>query len=219
MDTTYGIRVDAIMRQDGYPISTWGMGVIIYYDEDNWVGIKQGAAGGQQGWLRQGFVNGVDIGVVKSGPSLLRQYSLISGVELTDTQIKFWGSSIDPLEDHFGDGEYIDYYVNEITDLTMSRPAEFTGDAVIIIGKGYTALPTYPNPDMDNSVSGMNYAVAFIDYVRIQRNVYTPDNCGDAGTVYLSMDFDQNCYVDFKDLAEFASSWLLCNDPLDPGCD
>lgn len=217
LDTTYGIRVDAIMRQDHYPTSTWGMGITIYYDSQNWISIKQGAAGGQNGWMKDIMLNGVRSSQMSGTVVTLRQIFLISGIEITDTQVKFYGSSINPLEDHYLDGPYIDYYVSEITEFTMSRPAEFTGEALIIVGKGYTGSG-YPNPDFDNSDSSTNFAFAGIDHVRIQRTIYTPDNCGDAGTVYLPMDFDQNCYVDFKDFASFVSYWLHCNDPMDPYC-
>ena len=99
----------------------------------------------------------------------------------------------------------------------MARPASFTGHATIIIGKGYTA-PGYANPDFDNSVTSDNWEFAGIDYVRIQRKVIDPNNCGDTGTVYLEMDFNEDCIVDFEDLGDFAGQWLQCTDPQDPYC-
>ena len=36
-------------------------------------------------------------------------------------------------------------------------------------------------------------------------------DCGDWG--YHEMDFDENCYVDLRDFAEFASQWLNCTHP------
>jgi len=43
--------------------------------------------------------------------------------------------------------------------------------------------------------------------------------CGDAGTVYLTSDLDQDCYVNWQDFAIFAGYWLQCTDPANPDCD
>ncbi len=43
--------------------------------------------------------------------------------------------------------------------------------------------------------------------------------CGDPGTVYLPGDLNEDCYVDFKDLAIFASHWLTCTDPANRDCE
>ena len=226
LDTSHGMRVDAIMRQDHWPTSTWGMGVTVYYDESNWISIKQGAAGGQEGWMMQGFVDGTSVYQMGNTSQTLRTQSLISGIELTETQIIFRATDLDLLGyGYSGMGAFIDYYegigdYKVVSELTLTRPAGFTGEATIIIGKGYTAPPTYPNPHFDNQgPADTHYAVAIIDYVRIQRNVYLPQYCGDEGTVYLPMDFDQNCYVNLLDFVEFAALWLHCNDPLDAYCD
>lgn len=45
-----------------------------------------------------------------------------------------------------------------------------------------------------------------------------PSYCGDVGTVYLSLDFDHDCYVGVSDLEMLASDWLSCNDPANPNC-
>ena len=36
--------------------------------------------------------------------------------------------------------------------------------------------------------------------------------------VYYTMDFNQDCYVDIEDFAQFAQDWLKCNDPTDEYC-
>jgi hypothetical protein len=168
IDTTGGIRADAIMRQDHYPVSTWGMSITIYYDADNWVSLKQGAAGGQSGWLRYGFDNGNTFYTTSSSvTSDLRTYFINGGVELTPTQIKFYTST--PGVDQYG---VTTAAPNLIADLTMARPAGFTGNALVIIGKGYTDPPGYPNPDLDNSIASDNFAFAGIDFARIE---YVPE--------------------------------------------
>lgn len=164
-DTTQGFRVDAIMRQDDYPVQTWGMGVAIYFDANNYVALKQSAAGGANGWLRHMNVNGTFAQIWGNGVSDLRTYWLISGVELTPTQIKFYGSPITPKVDQFGVTD-IDGNVSEISELAIARPASFTGNATVIVGKGFGATG-YAGADLDNSVASTSYSFAGIDYVRI----------------------------------------------------
>ena len=41
--------------------------------------------------------------------------------------------------------------------------------------------------------------------------------CQEQG-VYMSMDFNQDCYVDLEDFAVFAADWLKCNDPQNFDC-
>lgn len=168
IDTTGGIRVDAIMRQDHYPVSTWGMSITVYYDADNWVSLKQGAAGGQSGWLRYGFENGNTFYTNSSSvTSDLRTYFINGGVELTPTEIRFYTST--PGADQYG---VTTPAPTLMSDLTMSRPAGFTGNALVIIGKGYTDPPGFPNPDLDNSTGSDNFGFAGIDWARIE---YVPE--------------------------------------------
>ena len=56
------------------------------------------------------------------------------------------------------------------------------------------------------------------EYLEALYPTWPPVNCD---AVYnfgygLDMDFNEDCYVDFKDLAIFAQSWLDCNDPESP---
>jgi len=163
-----GARVDSIARQDNYPIASFGMGVAIYFDHDNFIAIKQGAAGDQQGWLRYGFVNGVNVyQTLEAGP-LLRSYFLVSGVELTATQINFYGSSINPLADHYGKTGATALATEHLLG-TMARPASFVGNALVIVGLGYESDASYAlNPDFDNDIGSDAWAFAGIDYVRIE---------------------------------------------------
>ena len=218
LDTTHGFRVDSIMRSDLYGTSTYNMGVSIYYNPNNWISLKIGSAGGQYGWMKQGLANGVMEYAMSNDSASCQWYWLIGGVEITDTQVKFYGSSIDPLVDH-GEETDIDGSVSELTELAFARPAGFTGPATVIVGKGYTnpGVTYAPNPDFDNSLTSTSYGFAGLDYVRIQRAQFDPNHCGDTGTVYLEMDFNRDCTVDLDDLNEFAAYWL-CTDVQDPCC-
>ena len=166
-DTTGGIRTDAILRQDTYPVQTWGMGVAIYFDANNYVALKQSSAGGANGWLKHLNVNGSFTQQTGNTIKDLRQAWIIGGIELTATQIKFYGSQISPnIVDKYGVTD-IDANVSEIPEFTIAKPASFTGNATIIIGKGFTLLPSYPGPDFNNSVGSDDYSFAGIDYARI----------------------------------------------------
>jgi len=43
-------------------------------------------------------------------------------------------------------------------------------------------------------------------------------NCADL-TTFLDMDFNQDCYVNLEDFAQFAADWMRCNDPQNPNCE
>ncbi len=59
----------------------------------------------------------------------------------------------------------------------------------------------------------------WIDDLRIyQPALQAPQTCGDDGTFYYFMDFNQNCFVDIYDLEIFAQQWLNCTDPQNPNC-
>ncbi len=42
--------------------------------------------------------------------------------------------------------------------------------------------------------------------------------CGDASTIYLPGDINQDCYVNLADIAMFALDWLKCTNSEDPDC-
>ncbi len=49
----------------------------------------------------------------------------------------------------------------------------------------------------------------------------TPADCAEVWSegYGLAADFDENCYVDFQDVAALAADWLGCTDPEDPNCE
>jgi len=62
----------------------------------------------------------------------------------------------------------------------------------------------------------------FIGQFTLSVDSYTP-NCEDdlipMGGKYFFMDFNQDCYVNLEDFAEFAQDWLRCNDPGNLNCE
>jgi len=168
VNTTNGVRVDAITRADGGPITNWGIGTTIYFDANNWVSMRQTQAGGQNGYTAYIMSNGNYSGLVTNDHAVPLGWWLSLGVELTATQIKFYGSPLVGIGDHFGETN-IDANTIPFPELTMTRPANFTGNATVIIGKGYTNVGAgYSNTFFDNNSETLgDAAVAGIDYVRI----------------------------------------------------
>ena len=86
---------------------------------------------------------------------------------------------------------------------------EITYEGVAFTPQSPTATVTlYDSGSMD----------ARVDWIRFNE-VPDPVVCGDLGTNYLPTDFNQDCYVNFKDLKEFLLKWLYCTDPINPDCD
>ena len=60
----------------------------------------------------------------------------------------------------------------------------------------------------------------WFDDVLMTGEIYSgPSVCGDQGTVYLSLDFNHDCYVNMGDFAVIAAQWLWCTDPASSACD
>ena len=60
--------------------------------------------------------------------------------------------------------------------------------------------------------------VALLDHYFSQKYAIAFPYCGGAGTVYLSADANQDCYVDLMDFGLLAGQWLECTDPADAQC-
>jgi len=50
-------------------------------------------------------------------------------------------------------------------------------------------------------------------------NVYGPNKCGDIATVYLTQDYNDDCYINMEDFADFVYVWLQCTNPRETDCD
>jgi hypothetical protein len=156
------VRVDANMRQDDWNNGRWTQGVTLYFDANNWIELREAASNGDQGWSRQGMVNGGnywDQDVHSTTQGEMRWTYVIGGVELTPTQILFYGSPV--AVDNTGvSADDIDTHVGVISEFTMARPASFTGPAYAIIGK-VSAFGSNTN-----NVTG-TFANNYIDWARI----------------------------------------------------
>jgi len=52
-----------------------------------------------------------------------------------------------------------------------------------------------------------------IDVALLVEILQMPRRCGDLGTIYLPGDLNEDCRVNFADIAEFAGRWLECTEP------
>ncbi|MCD4831394.1 MAG: hypothetical protein K8R02_06250 [Anaerohalosphaeraceae bacterium] len=64
-------------------------------------------------------------------------------------------------------------------------------------------------------ISYRNKCWGYWDDIKVVDGI-TPDVCGDWG--YAPSDLNEDCYVDFKDIAILAENWLDCTDPTDTRC-
>jgi len=74
------------------------------------------------------------------------------------------------------------------------------------------------------TVYGISYngeTEVLLNYIEVVKEpVLPPVNCNEVwqNDFGLSADLDQDCHVGLDDLGEFLNNWLVCNDPLEPGC-
>gem|GEM_PF-4613809 len=161
-------RVDASQRMEQFNTGRWSPGVAIYFGNDNWIQLRHAYENGQEGWVRQGVVEGNQVDLGDNPAADMRFLFGIASVELTPTQIKFYGTPVG--SDHStATSDQIDSLVQLIPELTMARPASFTGQAHAIIGKGYGFSGFNMNsPFLTNSTGGyLDPADNYIDFARV----------------------------------------------------
>jgi len=161
------VRADAKMRLEQYGAGRWTQGVAIYFNNNNWVQLREAYSGGEAGWVRQEVINGTLGGASSAGGGDMRYYHVIAGVELTPTQIRFYGSPVGVDKSGVTSGN-IDTNVSLLSDLTLPRPASFTGQGYAIIGKGFGGAFGLNNLYLNNNGgSFLDPADTYIDFARI----------------------------------------------------
>ncbi|OQA00914.1 MAG: hypothetical protein BWY71_00570 [Planctomycetes bacterium ADurb.Bin412] len=71
--------------------------------------------------------------------------------------------------------------------------------------------------DWANPASGPDTWVDAIGQITLAATEYLP-TCAEQN-VYAPEDFNQDCYVNLEDFAQFAGAWLTCNEPRNPVCE
>jgi len=149
-------RVDAKIMMRQYGVGRWSPGVAIYFDNNNWMQLREAYSGGEAGWVRQGAVNG-DLWTYDAqdvAGADMRFIYAIAGIELTPTQILFYGTPVGT--DHTPvTPATMDSVMQLIPEFTMPRPASFTGNAYAIVGKAFgSSIYGMNNPFLTNNGSG-----------------------------------------------------------------
>jgi hypothetical protein len=152
--------------------------VVIYFNNENWVGLRLAYENGATGFYRQGAVNGVysalDGPAVASGN--VQWAHNILGVQLTPTNINFYGSTIG---NDYTNETNIDANVTLLA--SVARPASFQGQAYAILGKGFAASNLDPAYLNHNGGATVGNADNYISYARI----ITPDPVPEPTTLGL----------------------------------
>jgi hypothetical protein len=144
------LRLDASTYQHvfGSNLEHWGMAVVLYFDQDNWVAFTRiREFGGGYMSLRQiagGTVNR-DHGAVGYGAD--KQWRM-HGIELTASNVNFYASPLAGPET-FSSNNWDQLMSEDLSAMSFLRPPTFTGDATLIVGKGYSGDPDPWNAPWD----------------------------------------------------------------------
>lgn len=131
---------------------------------------------------------------------------------------------------------HIDTYVNGVrTSLFSADVNGFDGTGLVNVTDLVTPAlsspaPVYATANLTNVNLAQGNAIEFYadprgnsqydnTYVApavTRTGNYVP-TCAERG-VYVPMDFNHDCYVNFKDFASFAAAWLNCSDPRNASC-
>jgi len=184
--TDAGVRLDtsAFQHQNFQSnMEHWSLAVAIWYDVDNFVSLQRVNAtieggNGSGGYQRMGRIDGNFFRAGHCGPCANPapageppfKFSgwAMQGIELTETEIKFYASAagVETWESTDFDG-----FMTLDLGLDMARPAEFTGPATLIVGKGWGGVGGDPWDQSDPSTA--NPKPIGIDSTRV--NVVVPE--------------------------------------------
>jgi hypothetical protein len=221
VDTSEGIRVDAIIRTDNYNAVDWGIGASIYYDDGNWAGIRligENGEGVYDGWMSSVMSNGVLTSTFLHTEDKAYLFDFrIGGVELTDTEIKFYGTDTWP---NVPPGKYETNGKADLIDTdtvllhTTAKPSTFTGEALAIIGKGFSGSVggmDYLEPQFKNLGPPPIFEYGAFNGINLVR-ITTPGDDGLVGDYNGDNSVDAADYTTWRD--NFGSSNVLQNDPI-----
>lgn len=214
------VRVDVNAGMVGEEFANcehWNLAVGYWWDENNWGALvkARGKVPAERGWFAMSVIDGAyQPRSYQYDPDTDPEGGLdewmMWGMELTDTEVKYYASTL-------ADGSMqgitdFDSYMIELTDIGMARPANWTGPALIMVGKGYGS------PDFDSQWDPTRPASYGFDATRIMGSGPREPACGNPGTEYLAADLNQDCYVNLGDFTEIMAHWLWCSDPGNPDC-
>jgi len=140
--TDAGVRLDSVMYQGSVPGNTdwWGMAVGVWFDSDN--SIKLGRARDSGGGLMVFKTeNGTSTKTHIWGGYGFDTSWAGHGIELTETEIKFYssepGAGVGGAANQYDSVDYDGMMTLDLSAATIARPASFAGNATVLVGKGY----------------------------------------------------------------------------------
>ena len=147
--TDDGVRLDSVLFQGAYGsgLEHWGMGVGIWFDPDNHVSIRRirGAGGGLMVYKVEG--GAWTSSQVYTGYGFDMSWAM-HGIELTDTEIKFYsslpGAGVGGAVDQYDSIDFNGQMTLDLSAFTMARPASYAGNATLLVGKGYNEVGSDP---------------------------------------------------------------------------
>jgi len=169
VDTDAGVRIDSSFYQGGYGgnLDHWGMGVGIYFDENNYIHFRRirDGGGGLKAYKTEGGTTTKHS--VYGGYGFDGSWAM-QGLELTPTEIKFYssepGAGVGGAANTYDSVDYDTLMTMDLSGSTMARPASFAGTATILVGKGYSQVGGDP---LDSQWDLVSPKVVSIDSTRL----------------------------------------------------
>ena len=144
--TDAGVRLDSSLYQGAYAGNAehWCMGVGIYFDQDNYIKVARIRDGGG-GLEVLGEIGGTYSRIARlyTGYGFDTSWAM-HGIELTETEIKFYssmpGTGVGGAVNTYDSLDYDGLMTMDLSAFTMARPASYTGNATLLVGKGYSEV-------------------------------------------------------------------------------
>ena len=135
------LRLDASIHQGNYGgnLEHWGICVVLFFDEDNWVTMTRIRAGGG-GYMSIRRIAGAETKHhMEVGFDADNQWRM-QGIDLTSSNINFYATPLTGPET-FSSNNWDQLMSLDLSTNSFPRPPSFTGDVSLIVGKGYAGGP------------------------------------------------------------------------------
>lgn len=145
-------------------------------------------------------------------------------IQLTESQTASYEVVLDYLQQYEPRADVF-VYITADENLSINGLAPGEAETLVFKRRAFLVPQTVLVTAVDDSTNTGNRNVtlthsitstdAYWDTMQdVQLDVFVVENdlrCGDWG--YVEMDFNRDCYVDWRDLAFFAAQWMVCTDP------
>ncbi len=136
------LRLDASTYQHVFQsnLEHWGMAVVLYFDQDNWVSftrIREFGGGYMSHRKVAGGAVARDHGAV--GYDADKQWRM-HGIDLTASTVNFYASPLAGPET-FSSNNWDQLMSEDLSAMSFARPSTFNGNVTLVVGKGYPGGP------------------------------------------------------------------------------